>query len=102
MKKETSYDLSYDFEYKGYQEDNWYFPVTFEMLMEGIRQYFYERDVNLDGKDSDVWNALFELGGNSLIDDIFDEVEQYLTDTYKDDAYEAFKEEAEYYLSENE
>lgn len=83
------YYIYYKFEYRGYTE-NYSYEIPFEKKIEAIRQYFDDRLVTLDGTDNAVWNSLVDFDG--LIDDILDEMEDWLYYECKDAAYEEFKE----------
>ena len=91
--KETEYYLSYKFEFKG-EKEYFYLDVTFDMLMEMIREYFDLHGVDIDGKDSDVYNSLVDLG-DGVIDAIFEDREEQFTKDYEEIAYKQFLEEAE-------
>jgi len=92
--KETSYSLYYpEFEYKGYKE-SYFYDVPFDSMMKAIRTYFSNQLIDIDGKDSDVWNALADL---ECIDNIFDVMEDWLHEYCEKDAYEDFKEYVDYY-----
>ena len=91
---ETGFYINYDFEYKGYEERDFMYEIPGDMFVEGIREFFREYDINIDGKDNSIWNALLEL---DALDKIFDDKEEWFKENCKEDAYEAFKEECEEY-----
>ena len=47
------------------------------MKPSGIRKYFDDQLVNMDGTDTAVWNALVGLG-EGIVDDIIEVMEKYL------------------------
>ena len=93
-KNRSGYDIDYEFEYKGFQE-RYYYDIPFEVFMEGVRKYFSDKMVNIDGKDVDIWNALVELE-SYVMDNIFDSMEDWFKDRCKDDAYEGYKDYVEW------
>lgn len=99
MKKgETSYRLYYHFTYEDY-EDDYDYTVTFDDLMKAIRKYFDNFMINIDGKDSDVYNALNDLG---CIDEIFDIMENWLHDECEEKALEEYQDWVDWYYDEEE
>ena len=101
MAKKTGYYIDYDFEYKGHKETDWDYELSFEELMKGIRKYFDDQLVNMDGTDTAVWNALVGLG-EGIIDYIIDEMEEYLIEECKESAYEEFKDYIDWYYDDDE
>jgi len=94
------YYIYYNFEYKNHKEDYSY-KVPFEKKIEAIRKYFADQLVDIDGTDNAIWNSLVKFDG--IIDDILDEMEDWLYDECKDMAYEAYQDYIdEYYDDEDE
>lgn len=95
MKKNKSgYDIYYyDFEYKG-KNDPFNYEIPYEVFMNGVRTYFDNQMVTIDGKDNDIWNILAEL---DVLDDIFDTMEDWFKEHCKEDAYEEYKEYIDWY-----
>lgn len=89
-----------DFEYNGHQE-GYDYEVPYEDLMGAIRAFFDARMVNMDGKDNDVWNVLVEL---EALDNVLDseEVEEWLFEHCKEDAYQSYIEWCDWYYDEDE
>lgn len=106
------YTVDYQFTYPGKQEKEWFsYKIPFEMIVEGIRRYFVKKyDVELDGTDTDIWNMIIDISPkygdedeySELLDDIMDFNEEYFKETLRDDAYEAYKDEYEYYNEDEE
>ena len=92
------YSIYYKFNYNGHEEDYSY-EITFDQLMAAIRTYFDNQLVTIDGKDNDVYNALFDLG---CLDDIFDAMEDWLYDYCEKEAYEKYKEYIDWYYDDEE
>ncbi len=101
MAKKTGYYIDFDFEYKGHEEKYYSYELSFEELMKGIRKYFDDQLVNLDGTDTAVWNALVGLG-EGIVDNIIEAMEEYLKEECKDAAYEEFKEWVDWYYDDDE
>lgn len=100
MAKKTGYYIDYDFEHKGHEDKYYDYELSFEEVMKGIRKYFDNQIVTLDGTDTAVWNALVVLG-DDIIDNILDEVMDYLKEECKDNAYEEYKEYVDWYYDED-
>lgn len=99
--RETNYTLWYeDLEYKGHVE-NFSYDVTFDDLMKAIRKYFENQLVNLDGTNTDVYNALVDLG-DDVIDNIFDTMEEWLKEQCQEEAQEAYQEYVDWYYEDTE
>ena len=92
-KNKSGYDLDYEFEYRGIQE-NYYYDIPFETFMEAVIKYFDNQMVTIDGKDNDVWNALADL---DVLDNIFDAMSDWLRERCEKDAYEEYKDYVEWY-----
>jgi len=94
MKKNKSgFEVLFDeFEYKGHKS-HYFYEIPFEKFIEGVRVYFDNQMVTLDGTDNAVWNALVQFP------DIFDTVEYEMEDWFKEhcreDAFEEYKEQVE-------
>lgn len=97
-KNKSGYDVYYDFEYRGHKEPFDY-DIPFETFMKGVVKYFDDNMVTLDGKDTDVWNILYEL---DCLDEIFDKMEDWFKEHCKEDAYEEYKEYIDWYYDEDE
>ena len=91
MKKDrTNVSMDVEFSYPGREDstetESVYVP--FDILMQAIRKFFDFRLVTLDGTDTNVWNALVDLGFD------FDELEDnedvinYCRELYKGSSYE--------------
>lgn len=88
----TNYSVYFpEFEYKGHKSHYFYY-IPFDTFINGIRAWFDQQMITLDGKDNDIWNALVST-------DIFDTVEEEMKDWFlehcKEDAYEEYKAEVE-------
>ena len=93
-KNKSGYSILYkDFEHKGYN-DPYDYDIPFDIFMDGIRAYFDNQMVTLDGKDTDVWNVLADLG---VIDDIYDVMEDWFIEKCRDYAYEEYQDWVEWY-----
>lgn len=99
-KNETGYYIYYDLEYKGHQED-WCYDIPFEKLMSAIRKWFDDKLINIDGTDTSVWNALNDLGRDT-IDTIFDDMEDWLKEQCAAEAEEEFREWVDWYYDDEE
>ena len=93
MDNKTKYSVFFqDFEYKGHKS-NYLYYLPFEAFIEGVRSWFNDHMINIDGKDNDIWNTLVEF------DDVFDEIEfakaEWFREHYREDAFEEFKEQVE-------
>ena len=91
------YYLDYEFEYNGHKDDHTY-ELKFDDMMLGIRAYFDSFMVNIDGKDSDVWNSLCDIH-EYAIDNILEQVEDWLKDRLAEKAYEEYQEWCDWYYS---
>lgn len=99
-KNSSGFEVTYhDFEYNGYKDDYFFYDVPFDIFCDGIRKYFDDKLVTLDGTDNAIWNTMVELGEDTL-QNIFDAMEDWFTEQCRDGAYEEFKEYVEDYLSE--
>lgn len=88
----TKYEVLYnDFEYKGHKS-HYFYDIPFDTFIEGVRKWFDQQMITLDGKDNDIWNALVST-------DVFETVEYEMKDwfleTCRDAAFEEYKEEVE-------
>ena len=93
-KNKSGYSIMYDdFEYKGIKE-LFDYDIPFDLFMEGVRRYFDNQMVTIDGKDSDVWNVLVEL---ECLDYIFGTMEDWFKEYCKDYAYEEYQDYVEWY-----
>lgn len=101
MSKKSGYYINYDFKYKGHREPYWDYELSFEELMKGIRKYFDDQLVNMDGTDTAVWNALVGLG-EGIVDNIIEVMEKYLKEECKESAYEEFKDYVDWYYDDDE
>jgi len=89
----TKYDILYDeFDYKGHK-GHYFYDIPFDDFVEGIREYFNQNSVNIDGTDNAIWNSL--VGIDDFMDWIVDEMEEWFKDRCKDDAFEEYKEQVE-------
>ncbi len=96
----TRFSLMYEgFEYKGYSENYYDYDIPFDTFIEGIRKYFDNQMINLDGKDNDIWNAFVDL---DCLDNIFEAMEDWFHEYCKEDAFEEFKEYVEEWELDNE
>ncbi len=85
----TRFDILYkDFEYKGVKE-SFFYDIPFDIFMEGVRTYFDNQLITLDGTDNDIWNAFVDL---ECLDNIYEAMEDWFKDRCRDLAYEEFKE----------
>ena len=94
MAKKSGYYINYDFKYKGHREPYWDYELSFEELMSGIRKYFDDQLVNMDGTDTAVWKALVGLGEgivDNILSTIIEVMKEYLKEECKESAYEEFK-----------
>jgi len=96
-KNKSGYDVDYNFEYKGHEE-NYLYEIPFETFMEGVVKYFDNQMVTIDGKDNDVWNALVDL---DCLDNIFEAMEDWFKEKCQDAAYEEYKDYIEWYYEED-
>lgn len=97
-KNGSGFEVEYkDFKYKGYHEDYFFYEIPFEKFCDGIRKYFDDRLVTLDGTNTAIWNTLVEFGEDAL-DTIFDELEDWFKEECKEDAYEEFKDYVDYFV----
>lgn len=89
----TRYEVLYDdFEYKGHKSHYFYY-IPFETFINGIRQWFSDKMINLDGKDNDIWNAFVDV--EDFFDTIEYDMEDWFRETCKEDAFEEYKEQVE-------
>lgn len=88
--------LYYKFDYKNHNED-YSFDLSkhADILIEGIRKWFDDRLVTLDGTDTAVYNAIAE--SEDFLDLILDEMEDWYTDRCKDIAFEEYKDYIDWY-----
>ena len=99
-KDKTPYSIIYEgFEYNGYQEKYYNYEIPFDALIEGIRTYFDNQLIKLDGTDNAIWNAFIDL---DCLDIIVDTMEDWFLDYCKEDAYEEFKEYVEEWVENDE
>ena len=88
----TRYEVLYnDFEYKGHKSHYFYY-IPFETFIEGVRAWFDQQMITLDGKDNDIWNALV---GTDIFDTVEEEMEDWFLEHCKEDAFEEYKEQVE-------
>ena len=94
---EDSYSIEYyGFVYPGEKEkEDYLFKVPFEGLVLGLKYYASLRGVKLVGSDRRIWNFFAILGSEAenIIDDILEstEVDDFLHDRYREEAFEEFK-----------
>lgn len=79
-----------DFEYKGKMK-YYSYEVPFDVVCDGIRYYFDNQGVNLDGTNRCIWNAIVGLSAIDELEDT-DDVIKYCMDACRDIAYEEFVE----------
>ena len=84
----SGYDVMYEFDYKG-KKETFFYDIPYETFMDGVREYFDNQMVTIDGKDNDIWNILVEL---ECVDTIFDIMEDWFKDYCEEAAYEEYKE----------
>jgi len=90
MKNKSGYEVLFDeFEYKGHKS-HYFYDIPFEVFIEGVRAYFEQQMVTLDGKDTDIWNALSKYP--EIFDDVEDEMVDWFKEHCKEDAFEEYKE----------
>lgn len=89
----TKYDILYDeFDYKGHKS-HYFYDIPFDDFVEGIREYFNQNLVTIDGTDNAIWNSF--VGVEDFMDFIVNEMEEWFKDRCKDDAFEEYKEKVE-------
>ena len=85
----TEYEVLYkDFDYKGHKS-HYFYEIPFDKFMEGVRAYFDNQMINIDGKDNDVWNALVDL---ECLDNLFYAMEDWFEEHCREAAFEEYKE----------
>ena len=97
-KNKSGYYVYIPCEYKGHKEDYCY-DIPYEKFMEGVREYFDNQFVTLDGKDNDVWNVLVDL---ECLDAIFEAMEDWFEEHCKEEAQEEFEDYVELYYDDEE
>ena len=88
--------INYDFEYKGYKE-TWTYEIPADVICDMIRAYFDKQLITIDGTDTSIFNA---FSGLDVIDEIFDEMEDWLKEQCEEKAYEEFKDWVDWYYDE--
>lgn len=98
-KNDSGYELYYKDldEYKGHKEETYIYDIPYEVFMEGVRKYFDNQLVNIDGKDNDIWNALVDL---ECLQNVFDAMEDWFMDRCRKDAIEEYHEYIDTYYDE--
>lgn len=96
----SGYELDYHFEYKGFRE-LYSYEVPFEDYCEAIRNHFSIRLVGLDGTNNNIWKAMADFG-EDVLDDIFEEQKDWLSERCKDKAFNEFQDYVEYYIGDEE
>lgn len=88
----TNYEVRFDdFEYKGHKSYYFYY-IPFDTFIDGVRAWFDQQMINIDGKDNDIWNALVST---DLFDTVESEMEDWFKEHCKEDAFEEYKEQVE-------
>lgn len=87
---ESSFKVYYSFEYEGFEDKYWSFEIPMDIFVSGVREYFSKHNIELDGKDSDIWNSFHDIDG--ALDGIFDQMEDWYEEKCERLAYESFKE----------
>lgn len=98
----SRYDVEFDFKYPGEEESESYFYYIPEALViEAVRKWFSNHEVELDGTDNHVWNICGDLaevfskdseGLNDLMYEAINENEEWIKEQCKEDAWDEFVE----------
>ena len=96
----TNYSILYEFEYKGNKE-SFDYDIPFDIFVNGIRKFFSNNLVDLDGTDNAIWNSFAELGEDAL-DNLFYAMEDWFKAECAEAAEEEFLEWAHDYLDDEE
>lgn len=96
---EDSYSIEYyGFVYPGEKEkEDYLFKVPFEGMVLGLKYYASLQGIKLVGNDRKIWNFFADLEAKTdygyLIDDILEttEVDDFLHDQYREEAFKEFK-----------
>ena len=96
----TNYDVEFEFTYPGEEESETYFySLPENIVIEAVRRWFSNHEVDIDGTDNHVWNLCGDLAevfgkeGRSLNDLMYQAVEdeqEWIKEQCKDDAFEQF------------
>ena len=98
-KNKSGYSLIYeDFEYQGINE-MFSYEIPLDLFVDGVKTYFDNQMITLDGKDTDIWNIFNEL---DCLDTIFSIMEDWLKDYCKDYAYDEYKDYIDWYYDDEE
>ena len=101
--KSSRYLVDFDFTYPGEQESESYsFWIPERLVIEAVRRWFSDREVEIDGTDNHIWNIcgdLAEVFGkddsrwNNLMDAAIEDQEDWIKEQCKDEAWEEFVDE---------
>ena len=88
----TNFYILYTFQNNNGDTQDLNYEVPFDTLINGIRHYFKDNDVELDGRDKDIYNLMVSL---ECIESILNEdsVINYYKKVCEEDAKSFFKEE---------
>lgn len=73
--------------------------VPFSVFVDAVRKYFFDHDVNLDGRDVSIWNAFVSLESIERFEDNDEFIgicrDLYMESEYKETDFEDWKDSLE-------